>query len=125
MTGIDIVKIDRIEKLLERHRDKALKRFLHEEEIALAKSTETIAGFYAAKEAVSKALGHGISATCGFHDIKIHKDRNGAPYFTLKREIAEKFQIKECDLSITHDGGFAIAVVIIVSEIPRKHPICH
>ena len=125
MTGIDIVKIERIEKLLERHRDKALKRFLHEDEIALAKSTETVAGFYAAKEAVSKALGHGISATCGFHDIKIYKDSRGAPYFTLKRELVEKLHITECTLSISHDGGFAIAVACIVSKLPPKREICH
>ncbi|RUM64699.1 MAG: holo-ACP synthase [Sulfurospirillum sp.] len=125
MTGIDIVKIDRIEKLLERHREKALRRFLHEEEIVLAKSAESVAGLYAAKEAVAKALGHGISATCGFHDIKIHKDQNGAPYFTLKREIVERFQIKSCDLSITHDGGFAIAVVFIQSTHSFKREICH
>jgi len=125
MTGIDIVKIERIEKLLQKHPDRALKRFLHEEEIALAQSTETIAGFYAAKEAVSKALGHGISATCGFHDIKIHKDSHGAPYFTLKRELVEKLQITECALSISHDGGFAIAVASILSKTPPQREICH
>ena len=124
-TGIDIVKIERIQKLLEKHPDKTLKRFLHEDEIALAKSTETLAGFYAAKEAVSKALGHGISAVCGFHDIKIHKDSHGAPYFTLKRDLVEKLQIIECALSISHDGGFAIAVACIWSNSSPDRKICH
>ncbi len=126
MIGIDIVKIERIEKFISKHPQKALKRFLHEEEIALAaNSPQTIAGFYAAKEAVSKALGSGISAECGFMDIKIHKDKKGAPYFTLSRAVTEKYHIEETALSITHDGGFAIAVATILSKKSKKHSIFH
>jgi holo-[acyl-carrier protein] synthase len=125
MIGIDIVKIERIEKLIEKYPQKALRRFLHEEEIVLAKTPSTIAGFYAAKEAVAKALGQGISASCGFLDIKIHKDIYGAPYFTLNKNIVEKYDICECALSITHDGGFAIAVVSILTESKPQREICH
>ncbi len=113
MIGIDIVKIERIEKLIKKYPDKALKRFLYEEEITLVKSVETAAGFYAAKEAVAKALGTGIGHACSFYDIKIHKDRNGAPYFTLNKHLVEKFSIKASALSITHDGGFAVAVASV------------
>jgi len=126
MIGIDLVKIERIEKLLAKHPQKALKRFLHEEEIALAaNSSQTIAGFYAAKEAISKALGSGISAECGFMDIKLHKDEKGAPYFTLSRSIVAKYEIEDTALSITHDGGFAIAVATLLSKKKKKHNIFH
>lgn len=120
MIGIDIVKIERIQKLQERFGDKALKKYLHEEEIALIKSDATAAGFYAAKEAVSKALGSGISAQCGFLDIKIHKDSKNAPYFTLSQHLIEKYLITDTALSITHDDGYAIAVAVIEGKKSPK-----
>ena len=125
MIGIDIVKIERIEKLIKKYPQKALKRFLDEKEIALVKSASTAAGFYAAKEAVSKALGSGISQSCSFMDIKLHKTTNGAPYFTLSRKIIDAYHITECALSITHDGGFAIAVATITSQKSPAMPLCH
>ena len=116
MIGIDLVNIERIQKLQERFGNKALQKYLNEEEILLVKNNSTAAGFYAAKEAVSKALGIGISAQCGFFDIKIHKDGNNAPYFTLSKKLIEAYAITDTALSITHDGGFAIAVVVIEVE---------
>ncbi|QIR76929.1 holo-ACP synthase [Sulfurospirillum diekertiae] len=113
MIGIDIVEIERITKLKERFGDKAFAKFLTPEEIALANSDTTIAGFYAAKEAVSKALGIGISEKCGFFDIKLSKDSKNAPSFTLSRHLIEDYEITDLSLSITHDNGFAIAVVVI------------
>jgi len=111
MIGIDIVVISRIEKMMEKFGVKALAKFLDEDEIALVKSPSTAAGFWAAKEAASKAIGTGIGASCGFHDIKISKDKNNAPKIKYKKNIRKKYKIKNSSLSITHDGGFAIAVV--------------
>jgi holo-[acyl-carrier protein] synthase len=113
MIGIDIVVISRIEKLIEKFGEKALDRFLSEDEKILAKSASTAAGFWAAKEAASKAIGTGIGSSCGFHDIKISKDKNNAPKIKYKKDIRKKFKIKNSSLSITHDGGFAIAVVAL------------
>lgn len=113
MIGIDLVKIERMTKLKERFGDKALLKFLSPEEMVLVKSDATAAGFYAAKEAISKALGIGISEKCGFMDIKLYKDAKNAPYFTLSRHLIEAYAITDVSLSITHDNGFAIAVAII------------
>ena len=111
--GTDIIQIRRIEKLVKRYGIKFKQRFLSPKEIAVARKTETIAGFWAAKEAISKALGCGIGAQLSFHDIVIAKDHKGAPYFKLTKEAQKVHKIKESSLSISHDGGFAIAVVII------------
>jgi holo-[acyl-carrier protein] synthase len=111
MIGIDIVRIERIQRMFEKFGHKAYARFLNEEEIILAKSATTAAGFWAAKEAASKAIGTGIGGVCGFHDIKISKTKLGAPTLKYKKKIRKKFHIKKSHLSITHDGGFAIAVV--------------
>ena len=125
MIGIDIVKISRIEQLLHKHPKNALRRFLSEEEIALCKSTQSIAGFFAAKEAVAKALGCGIGNKCGFKNIKIYKDANNAPYFTLDKSLIEEYKIQKSSLSITHDGGFAIAVVYFLTDKTPQNPLFH
>ena len=113
MIGIDITSIERIDRLIQKYDQKALKRFLNDEEIELVKSSATAAGFWAVKEATSKALGCGIGKTCGFHDIKISKTKKNAPKVKLKKKLMKKFDIKEICASITHDGGFAAAVVHI------------
>lgn len=125
MIGIDIVKISRIKRFEERFGNKALEKFLDKDEIALAKSSNTKAGFWAAKEAVSKALGLGISKECSFFDIKIHKDSKNAPYFTLSKNLVDMFNITDTSLSITHDDGYAIAVATIESNKPKNKPLCH
>jgi len=113
MIGIDLVKIERIQGLIERHGDKALARFLDPDEIALIGRPHTAAGFWAAKEACAKALGCGIGAECGFHDILIRKSPKGAPLLSLSAEVCERFGITDASLSITHDGDYAIAVVAL------------
>ncbi|MEE3704240.1 holo-ACP synthase [Campylobacter sp. CX2-8023-23] len=113
MIGIDIVSIDRIANAKIRHGELFLRKFLNSSEIEIAKSDATIAGFWAAKEAISKALGCGIGAEFSFNDATIYKDSKGAPKIKFVKHIESKFNIKSSSLSITHDGGFAIAAVII------------
>jgi len=113
MIGVDIVVISRIENMIEKYGEKALKRFLSTKEIKLIKSPSTAAGFWAAKEAASKAIGTGIGKECNFHDIKISKTKKNRPLIKYKKHIRKKFHIKDSSLSITHDGGFAIAVVAL------------
>ena len=115
MIGIDLIKTSRMSRLMERFGEKGLRRFLSEDEIMLVKSSKTAAGFWAAKEAFSKALGTGIGAECSFFDIKIYKSKQGAPLFALSKNIIEKFKIIDASLSITHDGQYAICVVSIES----------
>ncbi len=113
MIGIDLVKIVRIEGMIRRFGERGLRRFLHESELAIAKNPQSIAGFWAAKEAIAKALHCGIGKELSFKDIEIYKERNGAPSFRLLHGKMEYFQVKECALSISHDGEYAIAVAQI------------
>jgi len=113
MIGIDIIEIKRIEKFINRFGEKGLKRILTPKEISLlSNKASSIAGYFAAKEAFSKALGVGIGSECSFLDIEILKNSKNKPYFSKK--TLEKFNIQKADLSISHDGGFAIAAVIIL-----------
>ena len=113
MIGIDLIKSSRMNRLMERFGDKALQKFLSQNEIKLVKNYKTAAGFWAVKEACSKALGVGIGSECSFHDIEIFKTLKGAPQIKLSQKITTAFSVKETSVSITHDGEYAIAVVAI------------
>lgn len=116
MIGIDLIKTSRMERLIKRFGEKGLQKFLSQEEIALVKSHKTASGFWAIKEAFSKALGTGIGKQCSFHDIKIYKSDLGAPTIALSKKIVENFKIVDVTLSITHDGEYAIGVVAVESS---------
>ena len=113
MIGIDLVKTSRIKRFIERFGEKALQKFLSNNEIKLIKNHKTASGFWASKEALSKALGVGISSECSFFDIEIAKTQKGAPKLILSDKLINNFNIKSTSLSITHDGEYAIAVVAI------------
>lgn len=113
MIGLDLVSIGRIEKFITRFGEKGLEKFLSAEEITLVKSPKTAAGFWAVKEAVAKALGCGIGAELGFHDIIITKTAKNAPKARLSDKAAKYHGVTDIAVSITHDGGFAAAVAFI------------
>ncbi|MDO5733053.1 MAG: holo-ACP synthase [Eubacteriales bacterium] len=77
-----------------------------------------IAGRFAAKEAFSKALGVGISADFSFLDLSIDS-RGGKPQLRLSEKLAGLLtkrglqSMKQIDLSISHDGDYALAFVCI------------
>lgn len=113
MIGIDLIKLDRMKRFIERFGDRGLHKFLSENEILLIKTHRNAAGFWAAKEACSKALGCGIGAECSFHDIILSKTSKGAPSITLSPKVHDRFGITDISVSITHDGDYAIAVVAL------------
>ncbi|MDM5272049.1 holo-ACP synthase [Sulfurovum sp. zt1-1] len=111
--GTDIIQIERVRKMVEKYGIKFQERFLTDSEIDESRKVESIAGLWAAKEAIAKALGCGIGAELAFHDIIIYKDQKGAPHFKLSPQAQARHQIKNSSLSISHDGGFAISIVVI------------
>ena len=117
MIGIDLIKVSRMNSMIEKFGDKALKKFLSDDEIKLVKNYKTASGFWAVKEATSKALGVGIGKDCSFHDIKIVKTTKGAPEIILAPKIIQKYNISDTSVSISHDGEYAVAVVAIERKI--------
>jgi len=114
--GTDITVVSRIESSINKFGDKFLDRFLNQEEKEISKRVESIAGYWASKEAVAKALGCGIGAELSFHDIILFKDKKNAPHFRLTPKAQELHKITDSSLSIAHDGGFAIAVVVLTTS---------
>ncbi len=117
MIGIDLIKTSRMQHMMDRFENKALERFLSKDEIELVKNYKTAAGFWAVKEAASKALGVGIGRECGFLDITISKNQKGAPQIEFSEKVLKSFNIKGTSVSITHDGEYAIAVVAIETKV--------
>ena len=111
--GLDLCEISRMEKLLGDER--FLKRYFNEEEISYIRSkgrnaAQTFAGIYAAKEALAKALGTGI--TFELKDICIRHDEAGTPVYALTGKAEELGRGDRFLLSITHEGGTAAAICI-------------
>lgn len=111
MIGIDLIAMDRIADSVRRFQGRFLNRFLSAHEQSLFMKIPSIAGAWAAKEACAKALGVGIGAQLGFLDMELSKDSRGAPLIRLCPERRAYFQIRCLHVSISHDRGFAIAVV--------------
>lgn len=124
-TGIDIIEIDRIKRAAENPR--FLERTLSEKEREyLLKKTGTIggkvlypfatlAGLYAAKEAISKALGVGLLREVGFADIEITHSQKGAPEVLLSAKAKALINGEfKASVSISHDAGVAIAACNII-----------
>ena len=115
--GTDITEIDRIKKVIEGNSN-FLKRFFTEKEIEYFKlkkfNSNTIAGNFAGKEAVSKALGSGFRGF-GLKDIEILRDNLGKPIVILSDKIHEIFNLKNTNIfiSISHSNKDAIAYAII------------
>ena len=90
-TGIDIININRIKKILLSKRKQFLNRIFTEREIVyIAKknyNANTIAGIFAAKESVSKVLGTGIGYI-NWKDIEILHNENGKPYVNINLKLA-------------------------------------
>ena len=115
MIGIDIVSISRIEKSIEKFGVKAKNRFMTPNEQKTHIKTSSIAGIWASKEAFSKAIGTGIGKDFSFLDIEILKNEKGKPFINiLNPSLKTQLSNKKIDISITHDGGFAIAAIIIL-----------
>ena len=107
-TGVDIVHIPRIQRLLEN--PDALRRMLHDSELA-DPDPQHLAGIIAAKEAFFKAF----EMRPRWHDVEVKSKPNGKPTFLLSAEFQE--QVEDLDLSISHDHEYAIAQVV-VQKIP-------
>src|SRR6056297_970792 len=112
--GLDIVKVNRIEKL--KNNKKFINKIFDDYENNYIKkkknSSETVAGFFACKEAVSKAVGTGIGKT-SWKDIKIRHDSEGSPYGIL---ILPKGRKAYVDLSITHEKEYAVAIALLDND---------
>ncbi|MBN1452676.1 MAG: holo-ACP synthase [Anaerolineales bacterium] len=116
-TGVDLIEISRIEEVVSRHGTHYLERVYTPAELELCgKRAESLAGRFAAKEAVAKALGCGIGEVT-WKEIEIVGDEQRAPVLQLHGEAARKADelgLVSWSVSISHNQSQAVAFVVAV-----------
>lgn len=120
--GIDIIEIDRIRKAVSKNA-RFLDKIFTEREIEYFESkgfkAESIAGNFAAKEAISKSIGKGIREY-NFKDIEVLRDELGKPIvktYNNLESICIDYNVLEIKVSISHCKEYAIAnAVAIIKE---------
>jgi holo-[acyl-carrier protein] synthase len=118
--GLDLVDVDRFERVLDRRPGLAGRLFAREEldyAGTLARPGATLAGRFAAKEAVMKALGVGIGAV-DWVDVAVLRKEGGAPQLVVRgraARLAESRGVVSWQLSISHTGTVAAAVAVALS----------
>ena len=114
-TGVDLVEINRIQGTVDRYGDRFLKRVYTQQELAeVGSNYASLAARFAAKEAVSKALGTGIG-TIAWQEIEIRRGAARQPILHLSgtaQELADTLGLKEWSLSLSHSAFLAIAFVV-------------
>ena len=120
--GIDLVEIDEMRRWIEDPRDPLVPRcFLQSEldEVGVGvKRVERLAGRFAAKEAVLKAIGIGFGAGVAFTDVMIRRSPGAAPEVRLlggAAKAAAALGVTAWKLSISHAGGMAMASALALS----------
>ena len=118
-TGVDIIEIPRIKQVLDRYGQRFLNRVFTPDEIAYCRGrAPNLAGRFAAKEAAMKALGTGVRGV-SWKDIEVIRADSGAPSLRLHgraEKRAERLQVGEMSLSISHSREYAVAFVVAQRE---------
>jgi holo-[acyl-carrier protein] synthase len=114
-TGVDLIEISRIEEVIARHGKHYLERIYTPTELEqCGKRTESLAGRFAAKEAVAKALGSGIGDVT-WKEIEILGDENNAPVLSLHgaaRQKADELGLVQWSVSISHSQSHSVAMAV-------------
>jgi len=119
-TGVDLIEIARVERILSRYGERFLARVFTPAEVLYCRGrTAELAARFAAKEAVSKALGVGVRmiARDGIHwqDVEVVGDPRGKPLVHLYGRAAERaaeLGLAEWAISLSHTREHAIALVV-------------
>jgi len=118
--GVDLCDTNRVRSLLDRYGDRFVNRVFTERERGYCRNErrrhECLGGRFAAKEAALKAIGTGLSQGIRWRDVELVASERQPPRIEWHRraaEIAAERGMKTCHVTITHDGGMAVAVVIL------------
>lgn len=121
--GIDLIECQRIADVYERHGDRFLDRLLTPAERDYVTGRRFVvphlAGRFAVKEAILKVLGTGWRGAIAWRDMEVINDRSGQPRVRLTGEcakIAERLQITQMLITITHTRTYAAASAIGVRD---------
>ncbi|OGO28817.1 MAG: holo-[acyl-carrier-protein] synthase [Chloroflexi bacterium RBG_16_52_11] len=117
VTGVDLVDIERLKEVIDRYGERFLHRIFTQQELdEVGENIASLAGRFAAKEAVSKALGTGIGPV-SWREIEILRGSQREPVLRLYGSaaiLARQRELNQWSLSLSHTNSYAIAVVVAV-----------
>ena len=118
--GIDLVRVERIKDLLERHGERARGKLFTPGELADCDEridpSECLAARFAAKEAFLKALGSGKVPGIQWTEVEVRRAGSGCPSLNLTggaREHADQLGVEQTWISLSHEAGLACAMVVL------------
>lgn len=118
--GTDIVATSRFQRFIDDGNHAILERIFTPSERDTCSGRKDkascLAARFAAKEAFLKALGSGLRNGISWQDMEVHNDKLGKPELRLSGKTAELPQVQRLSglhLSISHDGGHAVAMVVL------------
>ncbi|MFN8581527.1 MAG: holo-ACP synthase [Gemmatimonadaceae bacterium] len=119
--GIDLVAVPRIAESVQRFGDRFLRRVFTADEIAYAQASPTVraarlAARFAAKEATIKALRVAPDVPMRWTDIEVQRESSGACVLALRGHAAawaQHWRWLTPSLSLSHDGDYATAIVVL------------
>ncbi|TMQ73023.1 MAG: holo-[acyl-carrier-protein] synthase [Candidatus Eisenbacteria bacterium] len=118
--GIDVVKVDRIRTSLERFGRRMEARLFTDGELEYCRGHSDplphLAARFAAKEAASKALGTGMGDGVAFRHIEVLQPGGRVPTLRFHEAALARFESLACTgshLTLSHDGGLAMACVVL------------
>ena len=126
--GVDIVEIDRMERILKQTSGFSSRVFTDEERLYCESTSRPAAHYacrFAAREAVLKSLGTGFSDGIGRKDVSVSKDASGRPVVVLSgraRDIAQSLGVQEVALSLSFTGDLAVANAMAITADDRPKP---
>ena len=116
-TGVDLIEISRIDEVVGRHGKHYLERIYTPAELEqCGKRAESLAGRFAAKEAVAKALGCGIGDV-SWKEIEVLGDEQNAPVLRLygaAEKMAKEIGLTNWSVSISHSQSHSVAFVVMI-----------
>lgn len=118
--GIDIVNKSRIQSMLSKYGDDLSDKILCPSELteylSVSDKVKYLSNIYAAKEAVAKALGTGLSAGVQFKGICVNNSENGKPSLSFSGETQKLIDVKnitQTSISISDEKDYSIAMVMM------------
>jgi holo-[acyl-carrier protein] synthase len=118
--GVDVVKVERLVESLGRFGERMEKRLFTDEELAYCRRHKDplphLAARFAAKEAAFKAIGTGLSGGVSWKQAEVVQPGGQVPKLRFTGVALERFHSMGCTnthLTLTHDGGMAIACVVL------------
>jgi holo-[acyl-carrier protein] synthase len=118
--GLDLVEVARIQRDLDRYGERFARRILGEQERVIFAARRDralfLAGRFAAKEAVIKALGYYLTSRPALGELQVIRKPGAQPQLLLSERVRQALPAHNCLISIAHEKNYAVAVAVFEED---------